>query len=94
MLLVKALRVFCFMQVRENGEKMFHGKLAAKFLALLVVVLGAVVFSYANDVDLDRIVVTPYRYGESLAKTAADVTVVTQGDIEGSNAQNVVDVLR
>jgi len=45
-------------------------------------------------VDLEKIVVTPYRYGESLAKTAADVTVVTQDDIEGTNAQNVVDVLR
>ena len=82
------------MQVRENGEKMFHNRLVASFLVLLAVVLGGFVFSFADDVDLEKIVVTPYRYGESLAKTAADVTVVTQDDIEGTNAQNVVDVLR
>jgi len=45
MLLVKALRVFCFMQVRENGEKMFHNRLVASFLVLLAVVLGGFVFS-------------------------------------------------
>ena len=73
---------------------MFHNRLTASFLVLLVVVLVCFVFSYADDVDLEKIVVTPYRYGESLTKTAADVTVVSQGDIEGSNAQNVVDVLR
>ena len=73
---------------------MFCGKSAAKFLVLLVVVLGAFVFSYADDVDLERIVVTPYRYGETLGKTAASVSIVTSEDIENSNAKNVVDTLR
>ncbi|MFA5351467.1 MAG: TonB-dependent receptor [Candidatus Omnitrophota bacterium] len=50
--------------------------------------------SRAEDVNLDKIVVTPYGYGESLSKTAASVTVVTQGNIDNSNAQSAIDVLR
>jgi iron complex outermembrane receptor protein len=73
---------------------MFGNKLVTKILVLVIVVLGIFISSYAADVDLERVVVTPYRYEESLGKTAADVSVVTEGDIEGSNAQNVVDVLR
>jgi iron complex outermembrane receptor protein len=73
---------------------MFGKRLAAGVLVLGSISLVFSGFTYASDVDLEKIVVTPYRYGESLAKTAADVTVVTQNDIEGSNAQNVVDVLR
>jgi iron complex outermembrane receptor protein len=94
MLLVKALRVFCFLQVRENGEKMFRGKLVAKFLVLLVIVLGFIVSSNAADVDLDKIVVTPYRYGETLEKVASSVSIVTSEDIKNSNAERVVDVIR
>ncbi len=48
----------------------------------------------SNEIDLETIVVTPYRYGESLGKTTSSVSVVTQGDIENSNAQNTVDVFR
>lgn len=48
----------------------------------------------SNEIDLETIVVTPYRYGESLGKTTSSVSVVTQGDIESSNAQNTVDVFR
>jgi len=94
MLLIKALRVFCFLQVRDNGEKMFHNRLAARFLVLLAFVLGVFVSSYADDVDLEKIVVTPYRYGESLGKVAADVSVVTEEDIEQSNARSLVDIFR
>lgn len=73
---------------------MFQSRLVTKFLVVPAVVFGFFVSSYAEDVDLEKIVVTPYRYGESLAKTAADVTVVTEEDIEESNAQSVVDVFR
>ncbi len=58
---------------------------------LLVIILSGI--SRAEDVDLDKIVVTPYSY-ESLGKTTASVIVVTQGDIKNSNAQNVVDTFR
>ena len=46
------------------------------------------------EIALDPIVITPYRYGESLNKTAANVSVVTSQDIENSNAQTIVDVLK
>lgn len=46
------------------------------------------------EIDLDPIVVTPYRYSEVLSKTPSSVSVVTQADIENSNAEDVVDVLR
>lgn len=48
----------------------------------------------ANEIDLERIVVTPYRYEESVTKTASNVTVVNRDDIKNSNIQNVVDVFR
>ena len=49
MLLVKALRVFCFISFRENGEKVLFNKLVEKLLVLRVVVLGVSIFSYAAD---------------------------------------------
>jgi len=73
---------------------MCRSKLVVQFLVSLPVILAGFVLGYAEDVDLEKIVVTPYRYSESLGKTAADVTVITQGDIEESNAQNVVDLFR
>jgi iron complex outermembrane receptor protein len=93
MLLIKALRVFCFMQVRENGEKMSHNRLAARFLVLLAVVFGCFVFSYAADVDLEKIVVTPYRYGESLGDVPASVSVIDADQIALSGASTTVGLL-
>jgi len=46
------------------------------------------------EVDLDKIVVTPYRYEEILSKTPSSITVITQTDIENSNSEKVVDMLR
>ena len=45
-------------------------------------------------VELDKIVVTPYRYKETLSKTPSSVTVITPAQIKDSNAQRVVDGLR
>jgi len=73
---------------------MVSEKLVARFLVLLVVILGVFSFSYAVDVDLDRIVVTPYRYGQTLEKTASSVSVITAEEINSSNAERVVDVFR
>jgi len=95
MLLVKALRVFCFMQVRENGEKMFHKRLAASFLVLLAVVLAGFVFSYADDdVDLEKIVVTPSRYSQEVNEAASSISVVSQSEISNSGASNPTEILR
>ena len=51
-------------------------------------------YSYAGDIDLERIVVTPYRYEEDLGKVASSVTVITPKEIKSSNAQRAVDLLR
>lgn len=45
-------------------------------------------------VELDKIVVTPYRYEEALSNTPSSVTVITSGEIKDANAQRVVDGLR
>lgn len=61
----------------------------------LAVILGWTFFAKAeDDVNLEKIVVTAYRYAETLEKTASSVTMVTSKDIENSNAKNVADVLR
>ena len=93
MLLVKALRVFCFMQVRENGEKMFCNRLTVGFIVLVTVILGAFIFAYADDVDLEKIVVTPYRYGESLGDVPSSVSVVNSDQIASSGAGTTVGLL-
>ena len=62
------------------------------FLSLFFFSLAAPLF--AQDVDLDKIVVTPYRYEEDLGKVDSSVSIITPGDIASSNAHNVVDELR
>ena len=95
MLLVKALRVFLFMQVRENGEKMFHNRLVGIFLVLLAVVFAGSVFSYADDVDLEKIVVTPTRSEENITGTTSAVTVygskaIEEGKIQGEGIKDLI----
>ncbi len=53
-------------------------------------------FSLAQDkeVTLEKVVVTATRDVEEIRKIPASVTVVTKEEIEQSNAQNVVDLLR
>jgi iron complex outermembrane recepter protein len=69
------------------------------FLALLALFLaGKPLFAAEKDysaVDLEKIVVTPYRYEEALDNTAASVSVVTSKDIaEYYSTGNVADALR
>jgi len=47
-----------------------------------------------NKYDLGKIVVTPYRYAETLNKTASSVNVITQEDIKNSNSENIIDAIR
>ncbi len=63
------------------------------FLWLLGICLSTAL-AQEEDITLDKIVVTPYRYAETLNKTASTVTVITSSEIRNSNAQKVVDVLR
>ena len=55
---------------------------------------GTVATISGSEVDLDKIVVTPYRYEEALGKVDSSVTVITPGDIANSNARNMVEMLR
>ena len=58
------------------------------FLVLLGLFLAKPLFAaYDEPVDLDKIVVTPYRYAEALENTAASVTVITSQAITDSNAK-------
>ena len=72
---------------------MFHNRSVTGFLVSLVIVLGVCVYSYAADVDLERIVVTPYRYGESLGDVPAGVSVVDSDQIASSGDSTTVGLL-
>ena len=74
---------------------MFHNRLAASFLVLLAFVLAGFVCSYADDVDLEKIVVTPTRSEESIAGTTSTVTVfntnaIEEGKIQGENIKDLI----
>lgn len=60
----------------------------------MIIIFGFLGFCWAQEIDLEKIVVTPYRYGEDISKAASSVTVISQRDIKSSNAQKTVDVLR
>ena len=60
----------------------------------VVVLLASRLWAEEPEVRLNKIVVTPYRYAETLNKTAASVTVITPAEIKNSNAQKTVDLLR
>jgi len=73
------------------------GKL--KGLTSLAMVLVLVAFGIRDvwgqeEVELERIIITPYRYAEILEKTSSSVSVIGQNEIKESNAQKVIDVLR
>lgn len=62
------------------------------FIPLLVVITLSGI-SRAEDVELDKIVVTPSRIEESSAETGRVVDVVTSSDIEKSGAQDLAGAL-
>lgn len=61
---------------------------------LILIALPAYSQESTPDVTLGKIMVTPYRYQETLDKTAASVTVIGQKEIRNSNASQVVDLLK
>ncbi len=64
-------------------------------VAVIVMALFASgVWAEESEVTWDKIVVTPYRYEETLSKTASSVTVITAAEIKNSNAAKVIDALR
>ncbi len=48
----------------------------------------------AQEVDLEKIVVTPLRSSQQVKKTPNSISVITAEDIKNSNAQSVPDLLR
>ena len=51
-------------------------------------------YAKAESVDLEKIVVTPSRYGQEIGEAASSITVISQNDINNSNATNSIDILR
>jgi iron complex outermembrane recepter protein len=69
------------------------------FISIFLVLTAFVVFPFFSsaqdtEVTLEKVVVTATRDVEEIRKIPASVTVVTKEQIEQSNAQNVVDLLR
>jgi len=62
-------------------------------LALLALVLSSSALLAQDDVDLNKIVVTPYRYGESLGEVPASVSVIDSEQIASSGASTTVGLL-
>lgn len=48
----------------------------------------------AEDIDLERIIVTPYRYDEKIQKAPFALNVITSEQIKSSNAQTIPDILK
>jgi len=68
--------------------------LASAAMVLVLVFFGVRVAWAQEAVELEKIVITPYRYAEILEKTSSSVSVISQNEIKKSNAQRVIDVLR
>jgi iron complex outermembrane receptor protein len=67
---------------------------AAAATAAVVCFACGQAFCAAEEVKLERIVVTPSRYSQELNATGASVNVITKKDIDSSGAQIVLDALR
>jgi len=61
---------------------------------VLLISIPFPLFAQEKEVTLEEVVVTATRDVQEIRKIPANVTVVTKEEIEQSNAQNVVDVLR
>ena len=73
---------------------MIKVKLAAQFLVLSLVVLGIFVFGYADDVDLEKIVVTPYRSGISAKENPSATDVINVDDEESVGKFSFADAIK
>jgi len=65
-----------------------------EILTIFCLFIPCLVFAQQEDVTLEEVVVTATRDVEEVRKIPANVTVITRKEIERSNAQVVVDVLR
>lgn len=67
---------------------------AVTLACILLTALSARPSHADEDIALDRIVITPYGFEESVTQTSASVSVITNADIKKSNAQSISDVLK
>jgi len=66
-----------------------------KSIVFILIFLLLNSFSFAEEkVDLGQIVITPYRYEESLTKITSGFTVITSEEIKNSNAGNIAETLK
>jgi len=67
---------------------------SSAILTIFCLIIPCLVLAQQEDVTLEEVVVTATRDVEEVRKIPANVTVITRKEIERSNAQVVVDVLR
>ncbi len=84
---------FLFSQLSEIGDEMKRVYFVALILFLAIIIPALSGEAYSSEVDLERIVVTPYRYDESLANIPASVSVVDANDIAKSGISTTVGLL-
>ncbi len=55
---------------------------------------GNVLSEQVKTVELEPIVVTPYRYGQSIHNISGSITVLTEDDLQNTNATTALDAIR
>lgn len=72
---------------------MFHNGLAVRLLAVSAVVFGVFVSSYAEDVELEKIVVTPYLSSVSVKENPSSTDVVNVGESESAGKLSFGEII-
>jgi vitamin B12 transporter len=83
-----------FYEGPRHGEEMFHNRLVTKFLVVPAVVFGFFVSSYAEDVDLEKIVVTPYLSSVSEKENPSSTEVIDVKKNESVGKLSFVDAVK
>ena len=81
------------MLVRERKGEMKRLKLW-RVMIFVVMALSNMQIGWAQEIDLEKIVVTPSRYAQEIEDAASSVSVINARDISNSNADTLTDVLR
>jgi iron complex outermembrane receptor protein len=64
------------------------------FLLTITLLLSALTFAEENAAVLEEVIVTATRYEEKLTSIPANISVISEGNIKDSTAQNIPDLLR
>jgi iron complex outermembrane receptor protein len=96
-MVLRASKDIALLCANKNNRKIWRIKdMRIKLLITLILILSAapLIAAEQGTVRVDDVVVTATRYGEKLVSIPANVTVISEGDIEDSTAQNIPDLLR